>query len=61
MYVVHRVIKLMTDGLNKNNCSGVNFWDKHKNPYETANCKSGMSFWDNLNKSDERIKWDFRI
>jgi hypothetical protein len=44
MYVVHRVIKLIADGLNKNNCSGVNFWDKHKNPYETANCKCDGEF-----------------
>ncbi len=44
MYVVHRVIKLIADGLNKNNRSDVNFWDKHKNHYETANCKSDGSF-----------------
>ncbi len=56
MYVIHRVIKLITDGLNNYNCSGVNFWDKYKNPYETANCKSGMSFSDKFEKSDESMR-----
>ena len=44
MYVIHRVIKLITDGLNKNNCPVVSFRDKYKNHYETANCKSGVNF-----------------
>ena len=44
MYVIHKLFKLIADGLNKKNCSDVNFWDKHKNPYETANCKSDVSF-----------------
>ena len=44
MYVIHRVIKLITDGLNKNNCSGVNSGTNIKNPYKTANCKSVVKF-----------------